>query len=105
MALCDHQIFGSGMPYNDPWPCNETNVVRQFRLRVVDEKLMAKVRTTVGVENPLYPMDRKSEEKSHDLHLAWCDETFQLKFGIKMLKANTREGIKRDIEDVLCLCD
>ncbi|KAK6793665.1 hypothetical protein RDI58_007118 [Solanum bulbocastanum] len=37
----------------------------------------------------------------------WCDETVQLKFGIEMLKANTRsqEGIEVDIKDILRVCN
>ncbi|KAH0696068.1 hypothetical protein KY289_013550 [Solanum tuberosum] len=136
MALCDHHIFGSGMPYTDPWHCSEMDVIRQFRLRVVDENLIrgkvaliflsrekerllkmhltrcydmpniefalatlrAKVRATVGVETPLYPMARKSEEEFHDLYLAWCDEIVQLKFGIEMLKANTRTQKRIEVD-------
>ncbi|KAH0696061.1 hypothetical protein KY289_013543 [Solanum tuberosum] len=69
--------------------------------------LRAKVRAAVGMETPPYPMAGKREEESHNLHLSWSGETVQLKFGIEMLKDNTRtqEGIDEYMEDILSLCN
>ncbi|KAH0716856.1 hypothetical protein KY290_013425 [Solanum tuberosum] len=69
--------------------------------------LRAKVRAAVGMETPPYPMAGMREEESHNLHLSWSSETIQLKFGIEMLKDNTRtqEGIEEYMDDILCLCN
>ncbi|KAK6775862.1 hypothetical protein RDI58_026863 [Solanum bulbocastanum] len=67
----------------------------------------AKVRTTVEVEIPPYPMTKKSKEESHNFHFAWYDVTVQLEFRIAMLEANirTQKWIEGDIEDILSLCN
>ncbi|KAH0698690.1 hypothetical protein KY284_012905 [Solanum tuberosum] len=86
---------------------NLTRSYDMFNFEFGLSTLRDKVRAIVGMETPPYPIAGKSEQESHDLHLAWCDETVQFKFEIEMLKANmkTQEGIKVDIEDILSLCN
>ncbi|KAK6782160.1 hypothetical protein RDI58_019956 [Solanum bulbocastanum] len=119
MAFCDHCIFEDSIPSNDPCPCGDMHnrlmcckeilhiyslamesFLEKYRAQCYNllhfemrlTTLRAKMRRTMKVKNPHYPIAEKSEEDSHDLHLAWCDETSQFMSKLNGLKPSQAKG-------------
>uniref|UniRef100_M1DDR2 Uncharacterized protein n=1 Tax=Solanum tuberosum TaxID=4113 RepID=M1DDR2_SOLTU len=70
------------MPYTDPWPCSESDLISQFRLRIVDEKLFCGKRALILLS--------REKERLRKKHLTLCYDMVNFEFGLATLRARVR---------------